>query len=450
MKKTAGRSRFTAIETLYRLQKSHTFVSRIIDRVASENDLNSQDRHLVMNICYGVLRNRDYLDYLMTRLCRQPVRKMKPFIYHALSVGLYQLFCLDRIPASAAVNETVNGVKMARLSRPLQGFVNGVLRESLRQRNHLPAPDGVDDTGKPFLNHPQWLTNRWLRRFGRKTMQAVCLANNREPVLCLRLARGISVDHYRHILKTAGIDSLPGEYAPDSVILSHFHGAITEVPGFRKGLFQVQDQSAQLAVGLLGPFRERERILDCCAGVGGKTILASVLSAENSRIIALEPSRLRFRQLQENIERMGEQKRIVVYNTALQDFFRSSRLLFDKILVDAPCSGTGVVGRQPDIRWNRKENDLVVNQTRQLQILEAAAARVRPGGCIVYATCSLEEEENEMVINTFIARNQAFQLTDAKTYLPTEAHCLMRGPYFFPLPSQQVDGFFAARLVRVS
>ena len=181
-------SRFAAIETLVRLQKTRLPISRIFECIVDECALSRKDRHLAMKICYGVLRQRDYLDYLLNRLCTRPTTKLKPFVYQALSVGFYQLFFLDRIPPSAVVNETVKAVKVARLPKPIQGFVNGVLRAGIRSKEELAGPwDVINDT--PFLNHPGWLCRRWQRQYGTTKMQRICSWNNREAVTCLRVTR---------------------------------------------------------------------------------------------------------------------------------------------------------------------------------------------------------------------------------------------------------------------
>jgi 16S rRNA (cytosine967-C5)-methyltransferase len=395
-----------------------------------------------MKLCYGVLRRRQYLDQVLTLLCSQPLKKIKPFAYHALHTGLYQLLFLDRIPPSAAVNETVNAVIAAHLPKALQGFVNGVLRQSIRKRSDLPRPDAPG-----LLNHPQWLTRRWQDNFGEQVMKQICIANNQEPQLCLRVTPGTNKSEILNLFRQNDIPARPGQYAPDAVILEDYQGPITALPGFRHGYFHVQDQAAQLATLLMGPFDNGRRYLDCCAGVGGKTFhLLSLVDSRASSIVALEPHVRRARQLRETISRVAASSLVSFHEQTLEEYSASSSTEFNAILVDAPCSGTGVIGRHPDIRWNRNAHQLEAYQKRQLSLLENAEKLLVSGGIIVYATCSIEPEENYQVISRFLEQYPHYSLTDCQAYLPSQAHPLIRHGCFAPLPTAEIDGFFAARL----
>ncbi len=450
--KTARTSRFAAIETLSRLQRTRYPVKPLFENVAEECNLLGSERGLARNLVWGVLRRREYLDLLLNKLCNRPIDKLDTFVYSALSVGLYQLFCLDRIPESAAVNETVNALKVAGLKKHLHGFVNGVLRASIRQQDDLPRPDTPDATGQPLLNHPAWLTQRWENRFGRQEMARICAVNNCEPQLVLRVnSSRISRQQLIADLKKLGIAAFPGTFAPDSLVLPDYQGAITSLPGYAHGYFQVQDEAAQLASLLLGPFTPNSSYLDACAGLGGKTSHIMQLTAEYaSNIVAVEPEPQRQRLLQENIDRLFPEGKLTICKTSLQDYCRISRLQFAGVLVDAPCSGTGVTGRHPDIRWNRNEEELPRYQFNQLDILHHASELVAPLGILVYATCSLEIEENQEVIEKFLTTHTNFSSTDCSSYLPEDAASCIDGKFFCPHPTESIDGFFAARLQRNS
>ena len=442
-------SRFAAIETLYRLERSRSPVKPIFDAVAEECSLPGPERALAMKLIYGILRQREYLELLLARLCSRPAARLDPLVYWALAVGLYQLFCLDRIPESAAVNETVNALKAAGLKKHLHGFVNGVLRAATRQRGSLPGPEMTLPSGRPLLNHPEWLTARWASRFGQEEMERICLANNREPQLVLRVNsprcdRLQLADRFHR----TGIAAHHGRYAPDSLILPEYQGSVTSLPGFEEGCFQVQDEAAQLAVLLLGPFMQEGKYLDACAGLGGKTSHLLQLVTPGSRVVAVEPEPGRRLLLEENLGRLFPDYSLSISPSSLQEYCRESDLRFDGVLVDAPCSGTGVTGRHPDIRWNRSSEDPARYQLTQLDILEHAADRVAPAGILVYATCSLESEENEEVIQQFLKRHQDFSSTDCSRYLPESAGIFVKGNFFCPHPTGSIDGFFAARLQR--
>ncbi len=446
MKKNA---RFAAIETLKRLQRTRKPVTTILDTVSRECELDSSDHHLAMKISYGVLRQRDYLDRLLEALCRRPISQLKPFVYQALSSGLFQLFFLDRIPPSAAVNETVKAVKIGGYPQQIQGFVNGVLRQSLRSKHELPEPDEPGAADHPPLNHPDWLTRRWEAHYGREAMLQICSHNNREPDLCLHITPRTNRTAYLQLLEENTISAKPGKYSAEAVILPDFHGPITNLPGFADGLFQVQDQAAQLATLLLAPFSPGHRYLDCCAGLGGKTAhLAFLSAAAGGFLTALEPESGRYLLLGKNLTRLCPDIKVTTHQTTIELFAGSNPGLFDTILLDAPCSGTGIIGRQPDIRWNRQEPELAAYRERQMMLLDKAAELLAPGGVLVYATCSIEPEENEEIITTFLSHNSDISLTDANPYLPENAEKLIQGKYFSPLPAVGIDGFFAARLSR--
>jgi 16S rRNA (cytosine967-C5)-methyltransferase len=446
----ATNTRFTAIEILKRHQQTRLPVTGIFDSVVRKFQLSQADRQLVMKITYGVLRQRDYLDLVLDSLCRRPITQLKPFVYQALSTGLYQLLFLDRIPPSAAVNETVKAVQQARLPKQVQGFVNGVLRQSLRQRGEFPDPEsGVWGT-TPVLNHPDWLTDRWQAKWGRQAMLDICAHNNREPELCLRLAPGSDREAIISRLREADIEALPGSYSPSAVLLPNCNGPVTELPGFPDGLFQVQDQAAQLATLLLNPIRPGDTYLDACAGLGGKTThLVSLLAGAGGHVSAVEPDSRRYRLLLDNLTRTSATGPVSTFNGSLAEFAKTAPAPFTGVLVDAPCSGTGVIGRHPDIRWNREEIDLTRYHEQQLDLLNRAAALVAPGGTLVYATCSLEPEENVEVVKSFLTHNTSFSATDCRDYLPAEARILVSENYFAPLPGPGLDGFFAARLTKI-
>ncbi len=416
--------------------------------MVSQYGLSDGDRQLATNIIYGVLRLRQSLDLILQELCTQPITKLKPFVHQALAVGLYQIFFLDRIPESAAVNESVKALQTARLPKKLQGFVNGVLRNSIRRRNELQAL--LENPAQPTLNHPQWLTKRWEKRFGPEETIRICRQNNEQQPLSLQVnSCTIERDELLKKLSESGITARKGRYSEDALILDNYHGGVSRLPGFTEGTFQIQDQGAQLLARLLGPIQPQGEYLDGCAGVGGKTsVMVQLCYSLQARVSAVEPDKERQGKFEDNMKRLHPELNITLFPGSLQDFSASCRTTFHGILLDAPCSGTGVIGRHPDIRWNRRAEDLAGYQQTQLDLLQTAAPLLCPQGILVYATCSLEEEENEQVIKQFLAANQDFSLQDCRKYLPPAAHDLVRNCCFAPLPGPEIDGFFAARLMK--
>ncbi len=405
-----------------------------------------------MNMVYGVLRQRQFLDRILQILSKTPIRKLHPFVHQTVAVGLYQIFFLDRIPPSAAVNEAVNSCKVKGIPKRLHGFVNGILRESIRQKenNNLTETALTEQNGQPIYNHPHWLVTRWIKHYGRQETARICEENNKEPLLVLRLNSPlISTVDFCNQLEQQKIAHKPGTYCTDSIVLPHFRGSIESIPGYEQGFFQVQDEAAQLTTRLLAPFKNGGNYLDGCAGLGGKTNHLLQLGLQhNLKIYAVEPEQRRLDKLLENQLRLFPESRLSVHKENLQDFAERETIQFDGILIDAPCSGTGVIGRHPDIRWNRKEQDLLRYQKKQLDLLEQAAGLLGPKGVLVYATCSLEPEENQTVIRSFLSTRTDFRLTNCAEHLPKTAHQLIKDNFFCPHPSTTIDGFFSARMQR--
>lgn len=440
--------RFVAVQALVLLAKEGSPVKGLLDRLASHFHLPELERNLAMQLVFGVLRHRQVLERIITLLSRTPLKKIDPFILQTLAIGLYQLFFLDRIPAPAAVHATVEVCKKQRLPHQLEGFVNGILRQALRDKERLAAEAQFDAAGEPLLNHPPWLITRWQQRFGIKETERICRCNNQEPLLVLRAnTTKISRDLLLDQLLNNGLAVEKGAYARDALVLPGYHGKVSALPGYQEGYFQVQDEAAQLAMSLLFPLRPGGIYLDGCAGVGGKTTYLLQNAKDLSvSVHAVEPQSGRLLRLRENVTRLGLSSDLTVHETTLQGAIAQLPAAFDGVLIDAPCSGTGVIGRQPDIRWHRQPEDLQVYKREQLHLLEAGAHLLAPGGILVYATCSLEPEENEEVVSAFLATHPSMVQDNCTPYLPETARKLVVDGYLCPRPDTTIDGFFAARL----
>jgi len=449
-KPSAGTSRSLAIHCLTQWSGTDKSIQHFIDTLIHSSELQTGDRQLAVMLVMGVLRRQQYLDTILSRFSNTPLRKMKPLTLAALRVGVYQLCFLNRIPDSAAVNETVKALKNFRQPGWLLKFVNGTLRAIAREKQALPPPEIAGPNNGPILEHPAWLTERWRRNFGLQKMEEICRINTLEPELCLQVNRSrTGTEKLAELFTRASISSKAGKYAPDSLILTNHRGAVTALPGFKEGLFQIQDQAAQLSCLLVRPLTRGGCYLDGCAGLGGKTCSIAGLLPPEATLFAVEPDHRRTRLLADNLARQKLAGRVTIFHQNLQNFSASNPQPFDGILIDAPCSGTGVIRKQPDIRWNRHPEDLVAYQVSQLSLLKTAAALLASGGVLVYATCSLEPEENEQVIEQFLASTAGFTLTNCRDFLPDSAASLVDNNGFFkPLPTEEIEGFFAARLVR--
>ncbi|MDW7771283.1 MAG: 16S rRNA (cytosine(967)-C(5))-methyltransferase RsmB [Desulfobulbaceae bacterium] len=445
-KKTARR---LAVLCLINWDRQKKPIGSFIDAIIHGSGLQPADRHLAVNLVLGVLRQMQYLDAIVSRFSRFPPDKMKPLTLMALRVGVFQIMFLERIPESAAVNETVEALKLENQPSWLLNFVNGVLRNIVRRKKELPGPDDLKTADGFLLNHPQWLVQRWQERYGTGLAAAICRENNKEPLLTVRINSALTrPEEVAELFRRQGVHAGPGRYAPGSLVLESFTGPVANLPGYEEGLFHVQDEAAQLVTLLLGPFAGPGKYLDGCAGLGGKTCQLAQLLSAGGKVFAVEPDSRRVKLLEENRRRL-QLETIDIYHGRLDMFSKSVPGLFKGVLIDAPCSGTGVIRRHPDIRWNREQKDLPVFQQQQLELLEQGAALVEPGGILVYATCSMEPEENNQVVESFLHRHGEYAVSDCRPHLPPGAAAMISpAGYFASTPADGMDGFFAARLRR--
>ncbi len=440
-------ARLCSAKILQELSAGSAALKPVFDSHVATAHLSSKERALAKELVYGVLRRKEELDTALAHLSHTPLPKIDPFLYQVLAIGLYQILFLQKIPDSAAVNEAVISCKN-RKKKPvpprLYGFVNGILRQAVRSRQQL--LHHLASQREPSLNHPRCLTERWQRRFGKKETARICAINNRPPNLVLRINRRVTAkEPFCRQLDEAAIPWRPAQFAPDAVILPQ--GAeIDKIPGYREGAFQVQDQAAQLCTLLLAPFTDPELItLDACAGVGGKTSHLLQLVPPDATVHAVEPEPFRFTRLRQ-MQQRDKAANLEIYQKSLYAF--TSQCLFTRILIDAPCSGTGVLRRNPDIRWHRKPEDILFFQKKQLALLECAASLAATDAVIVYATCSMEKEENEDVVAKFLQTHRQFTLSDPAPFLPEVAHKFIDNDFFYPHPEEEIDGFFSARMVK--
>ena len=440
-------ARTVAVDALCQWEERHLPIDRVFTARAAR--LEPAERRLARTIVYGVLRQRDTLDAAISSFSRHSLAQMQSRILMTLRVGVYQLMYLSRIPSSAAVNTTVNTLKRARQPSWLIGFVNGVLRRIAAERETLHR-FSLDAAGLARTNHPDWLCARWQNNFGEAQMRAMCSINNSEPPLSLRVnTRKIGRSDFLAELKKNGITAQASRISPVGIVVEGYPGPVNTVYGYDGGIFQVQDEGAQLISMLLGGLSGPCRVLDACAGLGGKTGHLVELLTAASTVLALEPEANRYRLLQENIRRLQHSQQVQTVQNTLEGFARAKVQPFDAILIDAPCSGTGVIRRQPDIRWNRQPEDLPKYSALQRMLLEQAATLLKPGGLMVYATCSLEAEENTQVLDAFLAGQTTFSLEQAAARLPEQARSFaQKSGCFVTLPTDGCDGFFASCLRR--
>ncbi|MCK4838060.1 MAG: hypothetical protein KAS94_04610, partial [Desulfobulbaceae bacterium] len=300
-----GRSR--AIAVLEQWERKSVSLDMLLEDALQRPFADPRDSQFCRALVYGVVRWLGYLDWILVKYSKHSLGKMKPLTRQALRTGIYQLVAMDRVPVSAAINETVKILKDKGQPRWLTGFVNGLLRRVSRELDSLPSPgQGAEQgfTGHSLLSHPQWLYDRWSERYGLERTGVLCLTNNREADLCLRLVN-ISPAEFIEKLAAVDIEAVQGVFADQAVILPEYKGRVTELPGYAEGLFLVQDEAAQLAAGLLGDKLSAGRYLDGCAGLGGKTIHLAARLADDATLLAVEPDKRRYELLGVNLQRLG-------------------------------------------------------------------------------------------------------------------------------------------------
>ncbi len=442
-------SRCAALEILSLWQEEKKPINQYVEKYIRQVD--QKDQALMYQLINGILKQMEYLDVIISKFSKHPLGKMKVKTLMALRLGTYQLLLLDRIPESAAVNETVKALKAQKQPTWLIRFVNGVLRSIGRKRLSLPLPENAGENSSRILNHPKWLVSRWEKQYGQEKTGEICRINNEQAPLCLRVntVLGSCLDLEALFIEN-GLKADRGIYAPESLVLHSYNGPVTGLPGYAEGLFFIQDEAAQLGAFLLSSFQGK-RYLDACAGLGGKTCTMAQNIPSGAQLIAVEPDGRRFSLLGDNLRRLHLKNKVEIIQGSLEQYSNESPGQFDAILLDVPCSGTGVIRRQPDIRWNRAKEEVLLNQKIQLGLLNDASALLSVGGALVYSTCSLEPEENEVILDTFLQKHSGYAVENAKDFLPEKAAPLVDGDGFFhPTPADGIDGFFAALLKRIA
>ena len=441
--------RQAACETLLRIRKEGGFADRLIDIELSNGVLSGPDRGLYAELVFGVLRRQGTLDHILQQLLEKPMVELDPLALVILRIGLYQLTCLDRIPESAAVNESVN---LAKLITPgTSGLINAVLRNYLRRRDTISFPDMAANPAAAIAarhSQPEWLVEQWIAQLGVAEAQQLAEASSQQPPLTLRVNTLRSDrDQLLREFGAQGIEATPCRFSPDGIALAGRH-TVSALPGFEAGLFAVQDEASQLAGQLLGA-EPGERVWDACCAPGGKTCHIAQLMDDRGELIATDISRSKLTLVQDSLRRLG----ISSVSTAVADLHQPDTFpegYFDRILLDAPCSGLGVIRRNPEAKWRLFSGDITRLAAVQKTLLKNAATRLKPGGTLLYSTCSTSEAENELVVEDFLLHNPGFVLENLNDLFPQWNTLIAFYGMFRVWPHHHgMDGFFAARIRRI-
>jgi 16S rRNA (cytosine967-C5)-methyltransferase len=444
--------RKAALAILTDIDQGGQTLDRLMDRFHRGNALDRRDESFVTAIVYGVLRWRRRLDWIIGKVSTTPLDRMDPLVVNILRMGLYQIIFMDRVPNSAAVNTAVDLAKVLK-KKWLAGFVNGVLRQALRRLPEIALPSSdTDPLHALAMTHamPEWLVDRWVKQFGREEAAALCETSNRIPSLALR-THTLKTDRQSLMrqLQPVAKEIRPSTYTPEGIIVDGLKGDLFSSEAFEQGWFQVQDEAAQAVGHLLAP-QPGQDVLDACAGLGGKTAHIAALMNNSGRITAIDRVDRKLQQLMQEMRRLDIDI-VTPRATDLEtDEITKNAQSFDRILLDAPCSGLGVIRRNPDAKWSRTPDDIQHCARRQKQLLFNLATRLKPDGVLVYAVCSTEPEETHDVITLFLSECPQFVIDDRPPDLPPSLSLLM-APHGWLQTSPHrhgTDGFFAVRLRR--
>lgn len=443
-----------AFQILMAVERGQAHADTLL-RARGVSALAAADRNLTTALVLGVLRWQLLLDDAVRELLARPNARLDAEVRIALRLGALQLMRMDRIPARAAIDESVELVKQAG-HRFAAGMVNAVLRKlAAQEQPELPEATAAEIAKK--CAHPAWMVERWAAFYGLEAALAICAHGQRQPALSLRLRNAQTEQE----LEDAGVRLEPGAFLTASRRL--VAGDVTSTAAYREGRVRVQDEGSQLVAEMAGaaqaPTGEPAAILDCCAAPGGKTLILAERNPQ-ARIVACEASELRLEPMRERLAAAGPRVECRLADAAML----TDEAVYDLVLADVPCSGTGTLGRNPEIRHRVRVEDLAKQAERQRAILEAALRAVRPGGRVVYSTCSLEPEENEQVVQAVLAGRTDMRVTFAQERVEAlraagvvreDAAAALRGcatreGFLRLLPGTfDTDGFFVALLERV-
>ncbi|MCL2588715.1 MAG: 16S rRNA (cytosine(967)-C(5))-methyltransferase RsmB [Oscillospiraceae bacterium] len=421
--------RKAALNALMAYRKSGTSAEAALDKQIKNLNLEPRDAALAAKLTFGVLQNRTLLDFYLAQFLNTPIEKLEPRVLDILRTAAYQIVFLDRIPARAAVDEAVRMTKAG--SPKAAGLVNAVLRR-LAEADKLPEPPSL----AVKYSHPMWLVKRFVDLLGQDGAEALLAANNAEVPLYAQM----------NTLKTDALTlegAEPHPWLPDCLILQGV-GNPANLQAFRDGLLYIQDPAAKLAVMAADP-KPGTRLLDPCAAPGGKSFAAAIQMGNKGEILASDLQEKKLSKIEEGAERLG----LTIIKTSAQDareFDPAVLGTFDTVIVDAPCSGLGIIRKKPEIR-DKTPEEIVRLPEIQLAILQSAARCVAPGGTLLYATCTVLPEENSGVVSAFLADNQAFAL-EAFT-LPDPIGTVPEGQIMLYPHIHDTDGFFFCKLRRV-
>ncbi len=442
-------ARQTALKILFEINEKGAYSNIELNRQLSGNELRELDRSFITELVYGVVKWKLTLDRLIAAYSSIKMSKLSPWILNILRLGAYQLLFMSKVPASAACNESV---KLAGRygHKASAGFVNAVLRKISKEGFDCVIPDREKDLPGYLsvkYSYPQWLTLKYTELFEADFAESLLEAGNGSPDLTVRAnTLRISVEELKEQLQKEGVLVEAGRYVKEAFIIKS-PVPIARLEAFKRGLFQVQDESSMLPAAVLAP-EPGEAVLDACSAPGGKAVNMAMLMQNRGSVTARDIHEHKLKLIDEAAIRLGTS--IIaseLHDAAEPDVKNDGR--FDRVLLDAPCSGLGIVRRKPDIKWARENSDIGSITALQEKLIQNVSKAVKPGGVLVYSTCTILPEENEYIVQKFIKNNTDFYEDDISPYLSPALALYARGCMLQLYPNRDgIDGFFIARLKR--
>lgn len=432
-------ARDVALRALVACERQGAWSDGFLKKEIGNAGLDGRDAALATRLCFGVQQNRMLLDFWLSNLSKIPLAKMEPAVRSILRLGAYQILFLDRVPDHAAVNQAVEQARKNSRNPRSAGLVNGILRSLIRQKSELPQPPDLSTR----YSHPQWLVEAFSRRLPPEEVEDLLRADNSEPPTCIQIntcKAGTPV--IIEALRQEGMTVSPHPWLPDCLLLQGT-GNLEQSAAFQRGWFYVQDAAAKLAVLAADP-RPGMEVLDACAAPGGKSFATAIAMDNQGRVIACDIHPHKQILLQRGAERLGLpiiQPEVLDGKDCKEDFLNR----FDLVIADVPCSGLGIIRKKPDIRYKDPE-PLAGLPKVQSAILENVSRYVRPGGVLLYATCTLLERENEEIVAAFLEKRKDF--TSEKFQLPGPFGLCADGMLTCWPHRHGTDGFFFAKLRR--
>ncbi|MFD0713658.1 16S rRNA (cytosine(967)-C(5))-methyltransferase RsmB [Paenibacillus sp. GCM10027626] len=449
-------AREAALQILIKVAEAGAYSNLQLNQVLQEANLSRQDAALATELVYGTIQHRRLLDYRLAALVTKGFHKLNPWVLQLLRMSAYQMLCLDRIPPHAIVNEAVQIAKR-RGHAGISGMVNGVLRNMERRRDELrgqvAAEDPIQRIGITY-SYPDWLVERWVQAYGEREAETICAAGNEPPSASLRVNRlRLSREELQQQLAQSGYSAEASKLAPDGIVIKG-GGNLALADGYAEGLWSLQDESSMLVAAVCAP-EPGSAVLDCCAAPGGKAAHLAERMNDRGRIVANDVHEHKRQLIERQASRLGLHIIEAVTGDAAGLSARYPAGSFDLVLLDAPCSGLGVIRRKPEIKWTKSPEDIAAIAELQRRLLAEAAKLVRPGGTLVYSTCTIEREENEGQIAAFLDSHAEFALDcdwPEPVLLPLQAAGAAAEPFRGEaqlLPQHfDSDGFYIARLKR--